>query len=52
VAPEAKDLIRRFDELRSNRGTWEAHWQEIADQGVGRREFNVSTITKVVSVMR
>lgn len=27
----ARDLIRRHAELKSARGTWEAHWQELAD---------------------
>lgn len=27
----AELIIRRFDTLKSNRGTWENHWQEVAD---------------------
>lgn len=46
MAPSAKDLLRRYEELRGNRGTWEAHWQEISDYGVGRRDFNTHSITK------
>lgn len=28
----AADIIRRADELRATRGTWENHWQEIAER--------------------
>jgi len=27
----AKDLIRRADKMKSTRGVWESHWQEIRD---------------------
>lgn len=33
----SKDLMRRFDELRARRLTWESHWQELADYVLPRR---------------
>ncbi|HSQ54061.1 MAG TPA: portal protein, partial [Candidatus Bathyarchaeia archaeon] len=44
--PTGKDIIRRFEELRDQRGTWDAHFQEIADYGVGRRDFSTQVLTK------
>lgn len=41
----AKRLVERFEDLRSRRGTWENHWQEIADYGLGRRDFQVENVT-------
>lgn len=28
----AKELIRRFESLSGDRGTWESHWQEVAER--------------------
>ena len=33
----AKDLIRRFEELRARRASWEGHWQELAEHVLPRR---------------
>jgi hypothetical protein len=41
----ARRLLNRFAELKRRRGTWEAHWQDIADFGLGRREFTTQSIT-------
>jgi hypothetical protein len=32
----AEEIIRRFDQLESERGTWETHWTEIADRVLPR----------------
>ncbi len=37
--PGAKLLLDRFSELKGRRGTWDAHWQEVSEQGLGRRDF-------------
>lgn len=34
---DIKELTRRFSQLKSMRGTWESHWQEIADYVLPRR---------------
>tara|TARA_Y100000592_G_scaffold82679_1_gene131627 strand:- start:807 stop:2387 length:1581 start_codon:yes stop_codon:yes gene_type:complete len=34
---DIKELIRRFSQLKTTRGTWESHWQEIADYVLPRR---------------
>jgi hypothetical protein len=46
MAPSAKELLRRYRELQDNRGTWESHWQEISDYGIGSRDFTNQTIAK------
>ena len=28
---KAKNLLKRFDRLKSQRQNWESHWQEVAD---------------------
>jgi hypothetical protein len=33
----AEDIVRRWDALKSERGTWEAHWQEVLDFTVPRK---------------
>lgn len=33
----AKELIRRYEELRARRQPWEGHWQELADYVLPRR---------------
>ena len=37
----AKSAVAQFDHLRNDRHTWEDTWQQIADNMVGRRDFNV-----------
>ena len=34
---DVKELIKRFSQLKSQRGTWDSHWQEIADYVLPRR---------------
>ena len=34
--PIAKEIIKRYDALKSARGTWENHWVEIADRVLPR----------------
>ena len=34
--PIAKEIIRRYDALKGQRGTWENHWTEIADRVLPR----------------
>lgn len=41
------DIIRRQDKLAADRGTWENHWQEIAERILPRQaEFNVKHRTE------
>ncbi len=35
----ALQLLARYTELKSFRGTWENQWQQISDYGLGRRDF-------------
>ncbi len=35
--PRTEKLLERFDTLRSQRATWETHWQEIADYMIPRK---------------
>lgn len=32
----AHDIVREFEQLRSQRGTWESHWQEVAERVLPR----------------
>ena len=32
----AAGVIKRYDQLESERGTWESHWQEIAERVLPR----------------
>lgn len=41
----AKDLIRRAEELRLRRVSWESHWQELADVVLPRRADIVARTT-------
>ena len=42
----AEALCKRFDTLKSGRGTWESQWQEIAEYVFPRKaEFNVTRTT-------
>ncbi len=34
---DIKRLVKRFSQLKAARGTWESHWQEIADYVLPRR---------------
>jgi hypothetical protein len=42
MANKIDDILSRLDEMSSGRGTWESHWQEIADYIVPNRG-NVTT---------
>jgi hypothetical protein len=35
----AAELTARYSQLKTNRGTWDSQWQQIADYGLGRRDF-------------
>ena len=35
----ARALTDRYASLKTMRGTWESQWQQIADYGLGRRDF-------------
>lgn len=37
MATNVKELVHRFSQLKNTRGTWESHWQEIADYVLPRR---------------
>lgn len=37
--PTGAELVRRYDELKGERGTWESQWQEVADEMLGRRDI-------------
>lgn len=41
----AQRLLRQYEELKSQRGTWDNQWQQIADYGLGRRDFTTHNIT-------
>lgn len=41
---EAKDVCKRLDKLKSDRGIWETHWQELADYVLPRK----NTFTRVL----
>ena len=41
-----QELVRRFSKLKSARGTWETHWQEIADYVLPRRADIVTKFSK------
>lgn len=43
---DPKELVRRYSKLKSNRGTWESHWQEIADYVLPRRADIVTQYSK------
>jgi hypothetical protein len=34
----AKEIIRRFEQLKANRINWESHWQELADYVLPRKD--------------
>lgn len=37
--PTAKQVVSLFEQYRGDRSTWENTWQEVADNLIGRREF-------------
>ena len=39
----AGDIIKRYDQLESERGTWESHWTEIADRVLPRYANTMQT---------
>ena len=40
----AADIVQRFDQLKSERGTWESHWEEIAARVLPRYKDNFQSI--------
>jgi len=42
----AKQLLKRFDRLKSNRQNWESHWQEVADYMQPRKADVTKTRSK------
>jgi len=36
-SPLVKDLLARFHKLKTQRQTWESHWQEVADYMLPRK---------------
>ena len=34
---DAQEIIRRFEQVKGDRGVWEQHWQEISDYVLPRR---------------
>lgn len=40
---EPKEIVKRFEKLKSERGTWETHWQEIADYCLPNRN-DITTV--------
>jgi hypothetical protein len=42
----AKDLLRRFNKLKSQRQNWESHWQEVADYMMPRKADVTKTRSK------
>jgi len=42
----AKELLKRFDRLKSNRQNWESHWQEVADYMQPRKADVTKTRSK------
>lgn len=42
---DAKQIIKRFDAAKSDRGTWESHWQEVADLVLPSRQFTTANTT-------
>ena len=39
-------IIRRYDKMRGNRSTWEAHWQEVAELVLPRRADFQTKLTR------
>ncbi len=39
----AEDIIKRYDQLESERGTWESHWSEIAERVLPRYANTIQT---------
>ncbi len=37
MAAKAENLIKRFEDLKSRRATWESHWQELGDYILPRK---------------
>ncbi|MEQ8246096.1 MAG: portal protein [Alphaproteobacteria bacterium] len=37
TAPSGDDIIQRYEDLKSRRGTWEAHWQDVLDVTLPRK---------------
>lgn len=46
MAITAKDIIKKFDRLKSNRANWDTHWREIADYVMPRKEHVFGFQTK------
>ncbi len=39
----AEDVIKRYDQLKSERGTWESHWEEIAERVLPRYSYSMQS---------
>lgn len=40
---DAEAIVKRYDRLKGDRGTWESHWQDLAEYILPRRaDFNVT----------
>ena len=35
--PDVEAVVKRFDSLAGDRGTWEQHWEEIAERVLPRQ---------------
>ena len=36
---DAKQLVKEYEAIKAQRGTWENTWQEVADNIMGRGDF-------------
>jgi hypothetical protein len=45
----ASEIIKRYDALASERGTWESHWTEIADRVIPRYSQTMQTPTSEIT---
>jgi len=45
----ASDIIKRYEQLKSDRGTWESHWDEIADRVLPRYANTAQTPTHALT---
>jgi len=42
---DAEQIIKRYESSKGERGTWESHWQEVADLVLPSRQFTTSNQT-------
>ena len=45
----AEGIIRRYDKLEGERGTWDAHWREIAERVLPRYNHTFNRLTTTVT---